>query len=185
MSEIGKIVEQDLSNKRRCFFHGTTTLGGADACRPEIDMDGRIIMRSLNLPHVAYEVTEDEYLELRKHPRLKIGIWQFVDENDADASRIASATQSPESAGRRIGDLERKVFALEAENRDLRSGAYLASVVEERDAALAALKEVHTTLKTASRQLTEDHKMVLMGRAWGWKTLARIEGVIAKSEAKP
>jgi cell division protein FtsB len=81
--------------------------------------------------------------------------------------------------------LAAEVARLEAENADLRSGSYLASVVEERDAALAALKEAHATLKTASRQLTEDHKMVLMGRGWGWRTLATIEGVIAKSEAKP
>lgn len=46
---------------------------------------------------------------------------------------------------------------------------------------LAALKDAQKTLQTASRQLTEDHKMVLMGRGWGWKTMATIEGAIAKA----
>lgn len=47
---------------------------------------------------------------------------------------------------------------------------------------LTAAKEALSTLKTASRQLTEDHKMVLMGRGWGWKTLANLEGAISKAE---
>lgn len=47
---------------------------------------------------------------------------------------------------------------------------------------LVALKDAQKTLQTASRQLTEDHKMVLMGRGWGWKTIATIEGAIAKAE---
>ena len=50
---------------------------------------------------------------------------------------------------------------------------------------LAALKAAHSVLQTASRQLTEDHKMVLMGRGWGWRTLATIEGVIAKADGTP
>lgn len=49
---------------------------------------------------------------------------------------------------------------------------------------LAALKDAQKTLQTASRQLTEDHKMVLMGRGWGWKTIATIEGAIAKAEGR-
>lgn len=48
---------------------------------------------------------------------------------------------------------------------------------------LDALKRANDALKTASRQLTEDHRMVLMGRGWGWRTLALVEGVIAKAES--
>lgn len=46
---------------------------------------------------------------------------------------------------------------------------------------LEALKAAHKDLKTASRQLSEDHKLVLSGRGWGWRTLAIIEGAIAKA----
>ena len=66
-------------------------------------------MRSLNLSHTVYRITDDEYRELRKYPKLKVGMWSFADENDQDAERIASAHRYPESAGRRIGELERQV----------------------------------------------------------------------------
>lgn len=108
---------------------------------------------------------------------------EIVGEEGAQA--IAGLLTLADEGGKLANEATTRIAALEAENADLRSGSYLASVVEERDAALAALKEAHATLKTASRQLTEDHKMVLMGRVWGWRTLATIEGVIAKSEAKP
>lgn len=52
------------------------------------------------------------------------------------------------------------------------------------DDLLETLKSAYELLQTASRQLTEDHKMVLMGRGWGWRTLATIEGVIAKAEGQ-
>lgn len=48
---------------------------------------------------------------------------------------------------------------------------------------LEALKKAEETLKTASRQLTEDHRMVLMGRGWGWRTLAAVEAAISKATA--
>lgn len=64
--------------------------------------------------------------------------------------------------------------------RDFANGRLIAASPE----LLAALKEAFDTLKTASRQLTEDHRMVLMGRAWGWRTLATIEGAIAKAEGR-
>ncbi|MBZ5761532.1 hypothetical protein LAV84_18550 [Rhizobium sp. VS19-DR104.2] len=49
---------------------------------------------------------------------------------------------------------------------------------------LKVMKEALEALRSASRALTEDQKMILMGRAWGWKTLARIEGAIAKAEGR-
>lgn len=49
---------------------------------------------------------------------------------------------------------------------------------------LPALKDAHKVLLTASKQLSEDHRLVLSGRGWGWKTIAAVEGVIAKAEAR-
>lgn len=46
---------------------------------------------------------------------------------------------------------------------------------------LEALKQAHDLLKEASRQLTEDRRMFLMGRGWGWREIAIIEGAIAKA----
>ena len=47
-----------------------------------------------------------------------------------------------------------------------------------------ALKESLQALNVASRQLTDDHKMVLSGRQWGWRTAATIEAALAKAEGK-
>lgn len=49
---------------------------------------------------------------------------------------------------------------------------------------LEALTEALQTLQIASRQLSEDHRMVLSGRRWGWRTIAKIEGAIAKAEGR-
>lgn len=119
MDELAKLICEDLGSPRRCFFHGTTSLGGTDACRPELQDDGSVILRSLNLTHVAYRVTADEYREIRKYPKRKVGMWDFVDDDDPDADRIASATRNPQYAGRRIGDLERAIAAKDAEIANL------------------------------------------------------------------
>ena len=49
---------------------------------------------------------------------------------------------------------------------------------------LEALKRSFEVLKTASRQLSEDHRLVLSGRGWGWMTIAQIECVIARAEGE-
>ena len=133
MDDLAKLVSSDLESPRRCFFHGTTALGGTDACRPELQDDGSVILRSLNLTHAAYRVTADEYREIRKYPKRKIGIWDFVDDNDPDADRIASATRSPDYAGRRIGDLERAISAKDAEIATLRKALTKVTVERVRD----------------------------------------------------
>lgn len=46
-----------------------------------------------------------------------------------------------------------------------------AQALDEIEAALA---EANKTLQTASRQLTQDHRMVLNGREWGHKTMTRV-----------
>ena len=53
--------------------------------------------------------------------------------------------------------------------------------VQEKDYRLEALEKAYETLKIASRQLTEDHRMILMGRAWGWRTLNVLESAIEKA----
>lgn len=45
-------------------------------------------------------------------------------------------------------ELEARIAALEAENQDLRSGAYLVSVIEQREAARKALEEVARQAKS-------------------------------------
>lgn len=129
MRESATLIEQDLSVASRCYFFGTTTLGGTDACRPEMQADGSIILRSLNLSHVAYRVTEEKYRELRQHPQRKVGMWEFIREDDQDADHIASATRYPQSAGRRIGDLERALAAKDAEIARLREALVAAESV--------------------------------------------------------
>lgn len=57
-------------------------------------------------------------------------------------------------------------------------------VKESYSQLLDASKKALSTLRLASRQLTEDHRMVLCGRGWGWRTLAELEGAIAKAETK-
>lgn len=52
---------------------------------------------------------------------------------------------------------------------------------EDNFYTIYALEKAYETLKIASRQLTEDHRMVLMGRAWGWRTLAILESAIKKA----
>lgn len=158
MAEIEELIKQDLSVASRCYFHGTTTLGGTDACRPELQEDGSIILRSLNLSHVAYRVTEAEYRELRKHPQRKVGLWDFVREDDQDADHIASATRYPQSAGRRIGDLERAIAAKDAEIERLREAltAARASIRNARGAVESNQvvdKDVHGTLSRAIRMI--------------------------------
>jgi predicted YcjX-like family ATPase len=46
-----------------------------------------------------------------------------------------------------------------------------------------ALKLAYQTLKSASRQLTEEHKYTLGGKAWGQTTLEAIENALAQEEA--
>lgn len=79
-----------------------------------------VILQSINNSRVAYKVTEDEYRELRKFPQRKVGMWEFVREDDEDADHIASATRYPQSAGRRIGELTRMLAAKDAEIAKLR-----------------------------------------------------------------
>lgn len=49
---------------------------------------------------------------------------------------------------------------------------------------LDAAKEALSVLRSASRQLSEDHRLVLGGRGWGWRTIAKLEGLIAKAEGR-
>lgn len=120
MSNIPELVDLDRSVPNRCFFYGQTPLGGSDACRPEIAADGSILLRSINLSHTVYRVTEEAYLELRQYPQRKVGMWEFVREDDQDADHIASATRAPQFAGRTIGDLTRRLAAKDEEIAKLR-----------------------------------------------------------------
>lgn len=49
---------------------------------------------------------------------------------------------------------------------------------------LDAAKEALSVLRTASCQLSEDHRLVLGGRRWGWRTIAKLEGLIDKAEGR-
>ena len=50
---------------------------------------------------------------------------------------------------------------------------------------LEALKDTLGTLRSASRALTDANKLVLGGKQWGERDIARIEAVIAKAEGQP
>lgn len=49
---------------------------------------------------------------------------------------------------------------------------------------LEALKDTLGTLRSASRALTDANKLVLGGKQWGERDIARIEAVIAKAEGR-
>lgn len=67
------------------------------------------------------------------------------------------------------------------DERDIATGRLIAAAPELLDAVRDAL----AVLRTASKQLSEDHRLVLSGRGWGWQTLAKLEGIVAKIEASP
>ena len=96
---IEQEIEADLSNKRRCFPHGTTPLGGVDFVRPVAIKDARVVLQDIDGGHRRYEVSFAEYRELRKHPMRHIGIWEFVAENDPAADTVAFAVRDPQAAG--------------------------------------------------------------------------------------
>lgn len=59
-----------------------------------------------------------------------------------------------------------------------------AKLEAQRDELLWAAKEAETTLATASRLLTAEHRVVLAGREWGGSSLELIRAAIAKAEGR-
>lgn len=63
-------------------------------------------------------------------------------------------------------------------DRDAVMTAALEAAEAQRDAAIDALRVAQKALSIASRQLSEDHKHVLGGKAWGASALAAIDAVL-------
>jgi len=94
-----------------------------------------------------------------------------------------------ETAWKAIRCLESRVRELEAKNDNLLKVASLASTtIEKADKRIKVLEDAAacglSALKIASRQLTEDMKLVLNGKRWGGSDIDRLEKALGiKSSA--
>ena len=108
--------------------------------------------------------------------------WNKIAEDRADWVVDAVATATQNRAFLR-GDPECDEVACDAIKLNAEKAILVSLGRSGASELLGALKVALGALKTASRQLTEDHKAVLKG-AWGGSAIEAAEAAIAKAESR-
>lgn len=111
-TEHALLVKSDIQNKY-WFPHGQTPMGNSDWVRPLALVNSGVHIKTGNVGDTVI-VPIHEYLEIRKHPHIKTGLWQFS-RLDEPIEEITYCTKYPIAAGHELAALRKQYDALIAE----------------------------------------------------------------------